>query len=234
MKEKKERFKIFKKLHEYWQIPRYRSLITLGLYLLFFATIILYANIMNGISDNKEEKYIDPLTIFKNMNNYEYNYEINISSDELSSYTISGIRYQEQDNFQIMNSNFYIRDNIIYSLDSTKDITDMIKIDLLLIRPNYIYEFLNRSTSKNKIEYQSGEEKVIYKVPVKNFNVAFLQSIDESNIEEVEITTYEKNNQIYQIDLNIYNLMKLVDSNINSYTIKINYSNINNIKSVEN
>lgn len=234
MEEKKERFIFFKKLREYWKIPRYRSLITLGLYFLFFSIIILYANITNGISDNKlKEKNVDSLTTFKNMDNYEYNYEFNISSDELINYSISGIRYQKQDSFSVMNNNFYVKDSIIYSLDSTKNIKDIINIDLLLIRPNYIYEFIGQSTSKNKIEYQSGESKIIYKIPVKIFNIAFLPSIDPNNIEEVEIITYEKNNQIYQVDLNIYNLMKLVDYNITDYNIKINYSNINNIKNVE-
>ena len=234
-KVKKERFTFFKKLLAYWKIPRYRSLITLGLYFLFFAFIFIYIYIMNSITTPTEEKQeMNAIFALATMDNYEYYYEIDsLGALETSSYTISGIRYDNQDNFKIGNDSFYVQDDVIYSVDETKDITDIVPIDLLLLRPNHIYEFLQNSTGTSRIEYQNGEAKVTYTVPVTLFNIAFLQGIDETNTDVVEVTTYEKNNRIYQIDLNIYNLMKLVDSNFDSYMIKITYENIDNIKKVE-
>lgn len=234
-KVKKERFKLLKKIREYWKIPRYRSLMTLGLYLLFFAVILLYIHFMSFFDNPIEEKQeVNAVLTLATMDNYEYYYEIDsVGLLGTSSYTISGIRYEDQDNFKIGNDSFYVQDNIIYSVDENKQITDIVQIDLLLLRPNQIYEFLRNSTSANRIEYQNGEAKVTYSIPVTMFNIAFLQGIDETNTDVVEITTYEKSNQIYQIDLNIYNLMKLVDSNFESYMVKITYANIDNIKKVE-
>lgn len=222
-KVKKERFKLFKKIREYWKIPRYRSLMTLGLYLLFFAVILLYIHFMSFFDNPIEEKQeVNAVLTLATMDNYEYYYEIDsVGLLGTSSYTISGIRYEDQDNFKIGNDSFYVQDNIIYSVDENKQITDIVQIDLLLLRPNQIYEFLRNSMSANRIEYQNGEAKVTYSIPVTMFNIAFLQGIDETNTDVVEITTYEKSNQIYQIDLNIYNLMKLVDSNFESYMVKI-------------
>lgn len=235
-KEKKERFKLLKKIREYWKIPRYHALMILGLYFLFFGLIFLYTYITSIIHTSIEEPevVIDAVTALTEMDNYEYYYEIESTGiEEISSYTISGIRYGEQDNFKISNDSFYVQNNIIYSTDGSQDITDIVPIDLLMLRPTKIYEFIKGSTNANKIEYQNGEIKITYTVPVSIFNIAFLQTIDENNSETVEIITYEKDNQIYQIDLDIYNLMKLVDASYESYTIRITYTNINNIKKVE-
>ena len=234
-KEKKERVSLFKKIREYWKIPRYRALITLGIYILFFVIIYLYIQIMNHLSGPSIEKVqVDPLIEYSSMDNYEYSYEIDVTGSlETSSYVISGIRYDNQDNFKISNNSFYVQDNIIYSLDGVKNITDFVQIDLLLLLPNRIYDSLNYSTNTSKIEYQNGDAKVTYSIPVSKFNVAFLQGIDETNTDVVEVTMYEYDNQIYQIDLNLYNLMKLVDPTLQGYSIKMTYTNINNIKNVE-
>ena len=236
-KEKKERFGYLKKLREYWKIPRYRSLITLGLYFAFFGIIIIYVSIMESLSSSaisEISKEQDSRILFSTMDNYEYNYEIEASNKlETFSFSVSGIRYDVYDNFKINNESFYVLDNIIYSTDGTKEITDVIKIDLLGLRPNKIYEALQYSIDANKIEYQNGDAKVTYRIPVNKFNIAFLQEIDENNTDVVEITTYESDNEIYQLDLDIYNLMKLTDNNLEKCTVKITYSNINNIKNVE-
>lgn len=236
-KEKKERFGYLKKLREYWQIPRYRSLITLGLYFAFFGIIFIYISIMDALPNNtlsEIPKEQDSRILFSTMNNYEYNYEIEASNkSETFNFSVSGIRYDIYDNFKINSESFYVLDNIIYSSDGTKDITDIIKIDLLGLRPSRIYEALQYSIDTNKIEYQNGDVKVTYRVPITKFNIAFLQEIDEANTDVVEITTYEHDNEIYQVDLDIYNLMKLTDNNLEKCTAKITYSNINNIKNVE-
>lgn len=230
-REKKEHNGLFKRIREYWKIPRYRALIKLGLYIFFFVIVLLYIRIMNLLSTRVESTpEVNAMVTFATMDNYEYYYEINSG---ISSYTISGIRYGNQDNFRIGNDSFYVENNVIYSVDGLKDITNIIPIDLVLLRPERMYQFLQSSTDANKIEYQNGESKVTYIIPVTEFNIIFLQEIDLSNTDVVEVTTYEKNHQIYKLDLNIYNLMKLLDPTLESYSIQITYDNINNIKSVE-
>ena len=232
---KKERFGIFKKIHEYSKIPRYRSLMILGMYFLFFLIVIIYVKIMGMLSINVEpENKIDALTYFRMMDNYEYSYvlETNIL-DRVYTVDVDGIRYDDVDNFDASNYDFYVKDNIIYSSGHEMDIIDILPIDLLALRPNRLYEAINYSVDKNSIQYQDGDSKVTYKIPVSKYNAAFLQGIEESD-EVIEITTYESNGVIYKLELDIYNLMKLVNSEFESYTVVIEYSNINNIESVEN
>ena len=234
---KKERFAFFKKLREYWNVPRCRALMTLGGYFVFFGCIFLYIYIMDSIRIRpslEASKKVDALTFLSTMDNYEYSYEIeSINSSGVASYAITGICYDGQDNFKILNDNFYVENNVIYSVDGGKKITDILPMDLLLLRPNQLYQYLQNYQSANKIQYQNGEEKITYTIPVFMFNVAFLQYIQEDNLDTIEIVTYEHDNQIYRIDLNLLNLMKLVDTNLQNYTVQITYTNINNIQMVE-
>ncbi len=236
-KERREHFVFFKKLREYWKVPRYRSFIILGGYFVFFGCIFLYIHVMDSIQVrpiSEASKKVDALTVLATMDNYEYSYEIEaVGISGVSHYTISGICYNGQDNFTILNDNFYVENDVIYSVDGVQEITDILPIDLLLIRPNQLYQALQGYQSANKVAYQNGEVKVTYMIPVSMFNVAFLQNIMEDNLDMIEIVTYERENQIYKIDLNLFNLMKLVDSSLQSYTLQIMYTNINNIQAVE-
>jgi len=56
--------------------------------------------------------------------------------------------------------------------------------------------------------------------------------IDESD-KVIEIITHESNDTIYKIELDIYNLMKIVNPDFDTYTVLIEYSNIDNIRNVE-
>ncbi len=232
-KENKEGF--FAKLREWWQIPRYKSLIILGIYFVFFGLVMLYSTIIGSISssDNEMPK-VDATTRLSIMDNYEYEYDVEaITPTGVFGYSVSGIRYDDTDNFEVLNNDFYIKDNIIYSVNENVDINSIVQFDLMLLRPDKIYEFLKLSTLTDKVEYEDGSIKYIYSIPVSDFNIAFLQEIDENNTDVVEITLYEVEDYITGIDLNIVNLMKLVDSSVLSYTIEMEYSNIDNIKNVE-
>lgn len=235
MSKNKEKVGFFKKLRELWKVPRYKSFIVLGLYFAFFLFVIIYSTIVRSLNSNMPETVkMDATTRLSIMDNYEYEYDVKaITPNGIFGYTVSGMRYNGNDNFEILNNDFYIADNIIYSVDENIDINSIVQFDLLAIRPNRIYEFLKESTLTDKIEYESGDIKYIYTIPVKNFNIAFLQGIDDDNTDTVEITLYEEDDYITEIDLNIVSLMKLVDSSVLSYTIEIEYSNIGNIKNTQ-
>lgn len=233
--ENKERVGFLKKFREYWGIPRYRALIKLGLYFVFFGLIFLYIQVMSMFSRNNvsTEKDVDTLVKFKMMDNYEYSYvlETNIL-DKVYTVDVDGIRYDNTDTFEVSDYDFYVENNIIYSDNHNVDITNILPVDLLMFRPENLYSKLENNVEREIIGYQNGDEKVTYKIPVHHFNVGFLQGIDETN-EVIEIITYESNGEIYKLELDIYNVMKLVNPEFESYTVLIEYSNINNIRGVE-
>ena len=231
MEEKKG---FFTKLREYWKIPRYRSIIILGLYILGFASVFLYSSIANSNVTNYEEESVDPLTNLSIMDNYEYSYEVvAMTSNGLSGYEINGIRYDNTDNFSILGNDFYIKDEVIYSKVADVDINKTVHFDLMMLRPDDIYEYLKASTLINKIEYETGEIKSIYELPVKLFNIIHLGNIPDNN-DVIKIITYENGDYINKIDIDILNIMKFLNIDLKSYEFNITYSNINNIKKVEN
>lgn len=230
-----ERKGFFTKLREYWQIPRYKSLIILGLYMFGFATLIIYSNIVNNNRVIDDTPQLDAITNLSTMDNYEYLYEVEArTSTGVSGYDITGIRYDDIDNFSILGNDFYIQDDVIYSKVDGVDINKMVHFDLMMLRPDDIYEYLKDSTLISKVEYESGEIKSIYTLPIKFFNIAYLDSIPTDNNDVIEITVYEDSDYVNKIEIDILNIMKLVNSDLKSYKLNITYSNINNIKSVEN
>lgn len=231
--EEKESF--FTKLREYWKIPRYKSLIILGLYMFGFAALIIYSNIVNNNRVIDDIPELDAITNLSTMDNYEYLYEVEArTSTGVSGYDITGIRYDDIDNFSIIGNDFYVQDDVIYSKVDGVDINKMVHFDLMMLRPDDIYEYLKNSTLISKVEYESGEIKSIYTLPIKFFNIVYLDSIPTDNNDVIEITIYEDSDYINKIEIDILNIMKLVNSDLKSYKLNITYSNINNIKSVEN
>ena len=231
MEEKKG---FFTKLREYWKIPRYKSIIILSLYILGFAFVFLYSNIANSNVTDHEEESVDPLTNLSIMDNYEYLYEVEaITSGGIWSYDITGIRYDSTDNFSILGNDFYIKDEVIYSKTEDIDINKTVHFDLMMLRPDDIYEYIKASTLINKIEYETGEVKTIYELPVRLFNIIHLDNISDNN-DVIKIITYEKDDYINRIDIDILNIMKFLNNDLKSYKFNVTYSNINNIKKVEN
>lgn len=234
-KKKKQHFTFFKTLKEYWKIPRYRALIMLGCYFLFFAFIYIYVYIMKMAAISKPSLTVpkDSLAFFSTMDNYEYTYQIEVGDNEgISMHEVSGVRNQDVDNFRFENHLFYISNDIIYSSE-TKEIIDSFQLDLVKLRPDSLYSMLQYHNSFNKTEYKTGEIKKIYTVPIQNFNVAFLEELPPDTVDTIEIVMYEKNNQIYKIEINLLNLIRLIDDSVQKYVVLIEYQNINNISNIE-
>ena len=231
MEEKKG---FFTKLREYWKIPRYKSLIILGLYILGFAFVFLYSNIAGFDRPLDDTPEVDPLVNLSTMDNYEYLYEVEaMTSNGISGYDITGVRYDSTDNFSILGNDFYIKDEVIYSKTENIDINKTVHFDLMMLRPDDIYEYIKSSTLINKIEYETGEVKTIYELPVRLFNIIHLDNISDNN-DVIKIITYEKDDYINRIDIDILNIMKFLNNDLKSYKFNVTYSNINNIKKVEN
>lgn len=212
---KKSTWKIIK---EIWKNPRYRSLITLGIYIVFFILIITILGVRDdSSSDNSDVIYSDSLKNLYNMTDYEYEYRIKYQNSTGVTYNIiEGKKENDEDkfilndsiNYTIVNDNLYVEDGNVNNLE----------IDIIKLQPKYLYDYLQDS---NYNIISSGNE-TIKEYAVNNIN---LLNTQVDNIGEINIKTYEEKNKINKIEIDITNLITQVNKEITSCVITIKYNN---------
>lgn len=205
-------------IKELWKNPKHRSLIILGGYIIFF---VLIFSIL-GVRDDSSSKdsnviYSDSLKNLYNMTDYEYEYRIKYQNSNGVTYNIiEGKKENSEDkftlndsiNYTIVNDNLYIEDGNINNLD----------IDIIKLQPKYLYNYLQDS---NYNVISNGEETI--KEYIIN-NINFLNA-EINNLNEINIKTYEENNKINKIEIDITNLIIQVNKEISSCVITIKYNN---------
>ena len=205
-------------IKELWKNPKYRSLIILGIYIIFFALIITILGVRDNSSSNDSNViYTDSLKNLYNMTDYEYEYRIKYqNSNDVTYNIIEGRKENGEDkftlnqsiNYTIVNDNLYVEDGNINNLD----------IDIIKLQPKYLYNYLQDS---NYNVISNGEE-MIKEYVVNNIN---LLNTEIGNINEINIKTYEENNKINKIEIDITNLIIQTNKEITSCIITIKYNN---------
>lgn len=208
----------FEKLKELWAIPRYKAIIKLILFIIFFALIYLImfiATFFGEKIDTTEEVKKTALENYVSMNSYEYTYEINyILNKQNITKKIIGTKYNDKNDFKILNDKYYIKDNMIYN-SSDEVVNNINEYDLLELDPIKIVTKLGETTDKKVTKYNDGKIKTEYNSNLYN------------------IITYEDDNYISEIELDLTNIVKEKNNKITYYSIKIIYTNINNITSYD-
>ncbi|NLL44446.1 MAG: hypothetical protein GX247_02105 [Mollicutes bacterium] len=240
MKEKKNGKikKIYIRFKEIYKVPRYRALIILGLYFVFFIFVMAIINSAaktNVIIDNNNEL---PITFkkFKEMNNYEYTYKIEQSiNDEIIYYQGIGKHTLEEETFTIENdvNNYYMENNEFYIIkdDLKEKVDNPLPINLLNLKPNNITDFLLASTLQlMTTDYQSNIIINTYLLPIKKFIKLYFN--DEVNDEEnfINIITTEKNNNIIKIEMDLTNINMNEEYSMDINRLEFNYQNIGNVE----
>ena len=210
----KEKINTFKKL---WAIPRYKAIIKLILFGIFFLSLYIIMQIMiilSNPSDNKPVKIkvienVSATDNFKNMSSYEYTYEINyILNNQNLSKLITGTKYNNKNVFKILNNKYSISNDLIY--DSNNNVvTNLCEYDLINLLPNNLVNLF--VGEKTETKYSDGKVKIEYD----------------------KITIYEENNYITKIELDLTDEVSKINNKITYYSIIITYSNINNISSFD-
>ncbi len=209
----------FKKFKQLWGDKRYRSIIILLLYFLFFIILFSFLNLNKSVIDTNYKKTIN----FKNYDAYEFSANISING---FVYDVQGKRYKNKYDFLYSEQQF----NLSYDDILASDL-DINIINLFRYTPNLIYNMLENSTllSEKKIiadntiikEYSLGIEKYlqILDYGLLNYNLD----------DQILITVTELNNQVIKIELNLSNFYKNIEEDYQEYVIAIDYNNINNV-----
>lgn len=223
MNEKEEsKFIVYiRKFRKLWKDKRYRSLIILILYFLFFLTIFLFL----GSVKNDKTYITNNEYIFSKYDIYEFNTEININDTKLD---IIGKRYKDKYEFEYNGELIKLDyNNLILDNSFDKNIINALSYDPILI-----------SNIIDNSELVSEKNIISEKILIKEYSInleKYLKILDINLInydinDNIIITTSEKDKQIIQTSLDLTNLYKYFEESYQKYQITINYNNLNNIE----
>ncbi len=208
----------FSKFKELWSDRRYRSIIKLSLYFIFFAIIFLFLSL-----STKNEYSYDEVVNFEDYVSYEFVTNININDN---IYNLNGERYYEKYKFlyndEIFNLTYediqesYLDKNIINSFNFTPDL-----IDNIINKSELVSE--KKIISSNQIisEYSISLSKYL---DILDFNLS-----NYDNPDFISIIVTESDNLVTKIELNLTNFYKNMEEDYFKYEISISYNNINSV-----
>lgn len=222
MKEKKDNNKKKLSLKERWKDKRERAKIELMLYGIFFLIIIIFARISNSMSNNIPKEEDNKIFISEITDNYSYDIDITIDNDNYKYYgkvlghnmNIHKVVDTEDEYFYKMNNKYYILDdNGNYILTNDKEIFSY--IDYRYLDINTIKEYIKMGTLNSNI----------YTIKVSDILL-------NNNSNDVITITVDDINKELVIDYT--NLFKVNNNSLYKELVRIKYSNINSISSLDN
>lgn len=221
MKEKKDNNKKKLSLKERWKDKRERAKIELMLYGIFFLIIIIFARISNSMSNNIPKEEDNKIFISEITDNYSYDIDITIDNDNYKYYgkvlghnmNIHKVVDTEDEYFYKMNNKYYILDdNGNYILTNDKEIFSY--IDYRYLDINTIKEYIKMGTLNSNI----------YTIKVSDILL-------NNNSNDVITITVDDINKELVIDYT--NLFKVNNNSLYKELVRIKYSNINSISSLD-
>lgn len=208
----------YQKFKELWANERTRSIISLGLWLIFFAVVVLFIR-ATAPTPTSNDTVNTAGTNFDKMSNYSFS----AISDNLE---INGFVYNDKMEFILNNQRYYVN-NDVYLISGDK--AEKKDFDLSFLKINT--KMLNNLLGELKGTEQDGYTK--YLVPLDRF--INLYEIDtEADLSKamsynIVVNVYKDKNVIkgVSLDLTNYNIFRF--NNNKSFVVTIYYYNINNI-----
>ncbi len=196
-----------------------KAILTLSIYFLFMISVILIYSPKKINEPNKTPltPTINVLEKYKQLENYEFKYEIYYIKDEQTvqmdfiGYTLENISsfHNKEKEYLFENGNLYTIVNGEKSNVSNKNIKNVFSFT-----PSYVFDLLSASNLKTKEE--NYENKTIIKQYIHNIEK------DSENI--IEITTTENKQNIVEVEINFSDIND-VELYKNLEKIKIKYFN---------
>lgn len=191
---------------EKWKNPRFKGIIQIGFWLIFFVLVSLLFRTNKSSMNSVKEENID-------VNSYEYNYQYNNTNNIIN---ISGTHYKDKEVFYIDNNKYYFVNNNYYQAIDNKIID--VGYNLVEWRYQSIKNIMDKNNYSNKLEYEDGSIKYEYIIDYMTYN------------------SYYNTNYTNNIIINIIvadEKIKTVNINYLKETVAITYENINNIKDLD-
>lgn len=209
----------FTKLKKMWNDRRYRSILILLMYFIFFAIMFLLLNIGTKTVHKDYEQVIN----FRDYNIYSFSTNIDING---MIYNIEGKRYKENYEFTYYEQTFNMNYDDIKQSDLDKNI-----INSFEYMPDFLDNIINNSklVSEKKIidnnqiikEYSLELEKYL---KILDYNLS-----DYNSNDLILVTVSEIGNQVISVEIDLTNFYKNLEESYHNYKITINYDYINDI-----
>lgn len=234
-------FKMYiNKFKELWAVPRYRSIIKLGLWIIFFILVSLgvssyeYVGKDNHSNDNNDEEIIEEkeaIEKFKDMDNYSFT--INYIGKENT--VIIGKNYNNKSIIMFNDKMYYREGDIVYNIEgeyrSSEEIDSPFPSSDFSLQPSDLYTLIKRGTLDEETK-KIQDNTIIKKYIIIDQLVLLKYQIPEGekNKASIIITTYEKDGQINKVDVDLTNIKKIEEAyDGNEYIITIDYSDIDKV-----
>lgn len=210
--------KFVNKFKQLWKDKRYRSLMILLMYLIFF---IIIFSILNFDSSKVQSNY-ERIIKFKDYNIYDFSVELDIND---FVYQLNGKHYQDKYEFIFDNQNF----------DMTYDEIKQSNLDINIVNtfeftPYFINNILDNSVLISEKKVVATNEIVKeYSLDLSKYLQMLDYNLDSYNPNDaILIMVTEFSNQVTSITLDLTNFYKNLEEAYQEYKITINYSNLKN------
>lgn len=229
-------------LKKIYQNKRYKALIQLGLYLIFFIFILVLVGSNEEIKDIKNDNKNETI---KSNYTYSYTYEIiRDGIDEIINYTGSVNKDETIGQKSINNKvdEFYLKDNITYILGvmdkkwhAQEEGYNIYKeIDTTFINYDNILRIIEKgelisteTLHKDKITTKTYEISLTEVISIyENINNIKSEETDEKLEGNIVIKLSEGEESFIKVELDVTPVIKYYDSLIEKYYITLNYSSI--------
>lgn len=211
----------FSKLKEMWKDKKGRAKIELSLYLIFFLIVVIFARVSSHTAGNIEKNYTDESFIFSLKDNYICDINIALNGD-IYEYNLKVLgnnanivmkSSNEEKFYHLMNNKYYELDNNgNYILTTTDEVFPYIN-----------YNFLNIKNIRNFI-IDGNKEDNEYRIKISDI------ILNNTSNDDVIIIVDEVNKHI---EIDYSNLLKIDNEDISSALVKMTFSNIDNVLSLE-
>ncbi|MDD4035995.1 MAG: hypothetical protein PHS45_01555 [Bacilli bacterium] len=234
---------------EIYQNKRYKAMIQLGFYVIFFIFLFILIGSNQSAVDNRNYEGNGNKNInIKDNFTYDYTFEITREGiNDIINY-IGSINDNENLGKKSINNKtdeFYLKDNITYILGvidekwyvQEENYNIYEEIDTTFINYNDILKMIEKgelvsteTLHKDKTTSKTYEISLIDAINLyESINKIESKEIDEKLEETVVIKLYEKDSTTVKVELDATQLLKYYDPLIEKYFITLNYSNIGTV-----
>jgi len=188
-----------KKFVELWNTPRYRSIIILALYIIFFAFVI--ASINSSRSTTSGTNKVDIRSAYAQMHNYRYQANIKNETEQILVGRVNDnkqlITFNES-NYYYNNVHLYKQEESVYKQTNEQ----LLDFEIWRMTPSFIDSLIEKGSFESKTEYADGEIANTYLVNVADFIELYFG--DETESEEViRVTLHQNNERILKVELDL-------------------------------
>lgn len=212
----------FKKV---WADERGKSLIKLGLYILFAVFAVFTATATYRVNNASNDKYdntpVDAMTAYNNLSSYAGSYIIGDNKYTFTSATKQIIKIGDY-------YYFAEKQNLVNNLDVTL-VAPTFDFKFWYLTPSFIYDLIKNGKESYTTNFANGSVETSYLVPLEYFvsnydgNVLAIENTSILAGKNIEIVTTKTENKIVKVKINLSTYYVLINDQINNYNVEIDY-----------